>query len=106
MIVLYFVVDDVQVTNQADINRKELTLELSIFCFQWVVSFWTFVLILAVISIIGRTSNRIMFNLVLSLLSISLIALVVYLYYSNLILMTKIRDLNMDLTQEEQKIPT
>ena len=106
MIILYFVVDDVQVTNQADIYRKELTLELSIFCFQWVVSFWTFVLILAVISIIGRASGGVMFGLVLSLLSISSIALIGYLYYSNLIFMTKIRDLNMGLTQEEQKIPT
>ena len=33
MIALYYVIDDTEVTKQADINRKELALELSIFCF-------------------------------------------------------------------------
>ena len=49
MIMLYFVIDDTPVTKQADINRKELAMELSMFCFQVVSSFWAVILMVTII---------------------------------------------------------
>ena len=53
MIMLYFVLDDTPVTHQVDINRKELAMDMSMFCFQVVSSFWVVVLMLTII-----TANR------------------------------------------------
>ena len=83
MIALYYVIDETEVTQKADINRKELALELSVFCFQWVLTFWLLVLIVA---FYGRT-RRNRSGLVTVAYSITFLVMIVafgYLYYRNL----------------------
>lgn len=108
MIALYFVVDSVEVTYQADINRKDLTLDLSIFCFQFVLTFWTFVLFVALLSIVNtrRRGRRICVKLLVTTCIMGIIAMASYFYYSNLVLLLRVRDLNLDLKAEERDAPT
>ena len=86
MIGVYFVVKDVEVTRQADVNRKELTLELALFCFQWVATFWFFAFAIATMVLLVRR-NTSSANCGFSLIMIILLPIVGFAYYRNLVLL-------------------
>ena len=83
MIALYYVIDDTEVTQKADINRKELALELSVFCFQWVLTFWFMVLIAAFYGRTGRNRSGLV-AVAYYFTFLVMLAAFGYLYYRNL----------------------
>ena len=100
MIGVYFVVKDVEVTRQADINRKELTLDLALFCFQWVATFWFFAFGIATMVLLVRRNTR-SANIGFSLIMIIILPIIGFAYYRNLVLLKAAQELNQDLTNEE-----
>ena len=101
MLVLYYVVEDVQVTNTADVNRKELVLELCIFCFQAIASFWVSLIVLAIGFERGFRRYSIWLQRFMAVSgSLTTLAIVCFLYYRCLISVQEIASLNEDLTKE------
>ena len=85
MIVVYYVVQDIEVIHPADINRKELTIELAVYCFEWVVIVWTTVFVVFCIASLLR--RRSFWSSVGScLLGLILLTAIGFIYYSNLTL--------------------
>ena len=101
MILVYFVVKDVEVTQQADINRKELSLELALFCFQWVATFWFFAFSIGLMVMLARR-NTFRANCGFSFILLLLLPVIAFAYYRNLTLLKAAQELNMDLSQEER----
>ena len=101
MIILYYVVQDVQVTNAADVNRQALVLELCIFCFQAVASFWVSLVVLAISFDRNFRASSIWVQRFMALFgSLTTLAIVCFLYYRCLISVQEIASLNEDLTKE------
>ena len=96
MIALYFVIEDIEVTHEADVNRKTLSMELSVFCFQFVVTFWTSVLILGMYSLLNRNRPTSRWTTLAYIISILVTTSSFgYLYYQNLQVLLAARDLNI-----------
>lgn len=106
MIALYYVIDETEVTHQADINRKALAMELSVFCFQWVVTFWTSVLIIGLYSLLNRNRPTSRWTkLALFICVLATASAFGYLYYRNLQVLLAARDLNVQLSAQEIDAP-
>lgn len=86
MLGLYYVVDDIQVTNPTDVLRKDLTLDLALFCFQWVATFWSITFALAIVVMLARR-NTFWSNFSFTSILVSVLPLIAFAYYRNLVLL-------------------
>ena len=86
MLGVYYVVDGIEVTNANEITRKDLTLQLSMFCFQWVATFWGISFALALMLIFARR-NTFWANFGFVCVMFSLLPLIAFAYYRNLVLL-------------------
>lgn len=103
MIVLYFEIEDVEVTNKLDVLKRDISMELSIFCFQWILVYWTLEL---ASSFVSRRANTIWSRVKIGLTICLIVVAVGYLYYRNLQILLQVRDMNDNLTKEELEAPT
>mmetsp|Transcript_21637 Transcript_21637/g.28978 ORF Transcript_21637/g.28978 Transcript_21637/m.28978 type:complete len:90 (+) Transcript_21637:304-573(+) len=86
MIAVYYVVNETEVTSKADLNRKELTLDLALFCFQWIATFWTFVFALGLLVLFARRGTF-WANVGFSSVMLALLPIVAFAYYRNILLL-------------------
>ena len=82
-------------------------MELSLFCFQWIVSFWSLTLLLGLYQALRNRNHdwTWLTNLAYVIVALSSFSAFGFLYYRNLIVLLQARDLNINLKIAEIEAP-